>query len=152
MRATYKGDDKGHHKADHKADHKHYSKTTNNTTTYDHSPTCQSAPQVADNSVNQAASVSSPLAALLGLAANVAAPINAQTQAPILSCNNLEDLVDVNVSDNFQDNSRTIDASRDDQPQLEQRLICRKTRRPGPRSWGPGLRRWPGMRFTRNGE
>ena len=108
----YKGDDKGHHKADHKADHKHYSKTTNNTTTYDHSPTCQSAPQVADNSVNQASSVSSPLAALLGLAANVAAPINAQTQAPILSCNNLEDLVDVNVSDNFQDNSRTIDASR----------------------------------------
>jgi hypothetical protein len=108
----YKGDDKGHHKADHKADHKHYSKTTNNTTTYDHSPTCQSAPQAADNSVNQAASVSSPLAALLGLAANVAAPINAQTQAPILSCNNLEDLVDVNVSDNFQDNSRNIDASR----------------------------------------
>jgi hypothetical protein len=108
----YKGDDKGHHKADHKADHKHYSKTTNNTTTYDHSPTCQSAPQVADNSVNQAASTSSPLAALLGLAANVAAPINAQTQAPILSCNNLEDLVDVNVSDNFQDNSKNIDASR----------------------------------------
>ena len=62
--------------------------------------------------MNQAASVSSPLAALLGLAANVAAPINAQTQAPILSCNNLEDLVDVNVSDNFQDNSRNIDASR----------------------------------------
>ena len=103
----HKGDDKGHHKAD----HKHYNKTTN-TTTYDHSPTCQSAPQAADNSVNQAASVSSPLAALLGLAANVAAPINAQTQAPILSCNNLEDLVDVNVSDNFQDNSRNIDASR----------------------------------------
>ena len=104
----YKGDDKGHHKADHKSDHKHYSKTT----TYDHSPTCQSAPQAADNSVNQAASNSSPLASLLGLAANVAAPINAQTQAPILSCNNLEDLVDVNVSDNFQDNSRNIDASR----------------------------------------
>jgi len=103
-----KGDDKGHHKADHKSDHKHYSKTT----TYDHSPTCQSAPQAADNSVNQAASNSSPLASLLGLAANVAAPINAQTQAPILSCNNLEDLVDVNVSDNFQDNSRNIDASR----------------------------------------
>ena len=104
----HKGDDKGHHKADHKADHKHYS----NTTTYDHSPTCQSAPQVADNSVEQASAVSSPLATLLGLAANVAVPINAQTQAPILSCNNLEDLVDVNVSDNFQDNSRTIDASR----------------------------------------
>jgi ABC-type Zn2+ transport system substrate-binding protein/surface adhesin len=108
----HKGDDKGHHKADHKADHKHYSNNNNTTTTYDHSPNCQSAPQVADNSVDQAAAVNSPLAALLGLAANVAAPINAQTQAPILSCNNLEDLVDVNVSDNFQDNSRTIDASR----------------------------------------
>ena len=100
----HKGDDKGHHKAD----HKHYS----NTTTYDHSPTCQSAPQVADNSVDQGAAVSSPLAALLGLAANVAAPINAQTQAPILSCNNLEDLVDVNVSDNFQNNSTNVDRSR----------------------------------------
>ena len=105
----HKGDDKGHYKSDHKSDHKHYSKTT----TYDHSPTCQSAPQAADNSVNQAAVNSSPLASLLGLAANVAAPINAQTQAPILSCNNLEDLVDVNVSDNFQDNSKNIDKSRD---------------------------------------
>ena len=95
----HKGDDKGHH---HKADHKdvHYTK-------YDHSPTCQSAPQVADNSVEQASAVNS-LATLLGIAANVAAPINAQTQAPILSCNNLEDLVDVNVNDNFQDNSRNI--------------------------------------------
>jgi len=40
-------------------------------------------------------------------------PINAQTQAPILSCNNLEDLVDVNVRDNFQDNSKNIDKSRE---------------------------------------
>ena len=109
----HKGDDKGHHKADHKADHKSYSKQDDHSTTYDHSPTCQSAPQAADNSVNQAASTSSPLAALLGLAANVAAPINAQTQAPILSCNNIEDLVDVNVRDNFQDNSKNIDKSRE---------------------------------------
>jgi hypothetical protein len=103
----HKGDDKGHHKADHKADHKdvHYTK-------YDHSPTCQSAPQLADNSVDQAAANTSPLASLLGIAANVAAPINAQTQAPILSCNNFEDLLNVDVSDNFQDNSRNIDASR----------------------------------------
>ena len=108
----YKGDDKGHHKADHKSDHKHYSKTTNNTT-YDHSPTCQSAPQAADNSVAQAASATTPVAALLGAAANIAVPINAQTQAPILSCNNLEDLVDVNVRDNFQDNSKNIDKSRE---------------------------------------
>jgi len=39
-------------------------------------------------------------------------PVNLQTQAPILSCNNLEDLVDVNVSDNFQDNSKNIDKSK----------------------------------------
>lgn len=99
----HKGDDKGHHKADHKD--VHYTK-------YDHSPTCQSAPQAADNSVEQAAAATSPLASLLGLAANVAAPINAQTQAPILSCNNLEDIANINVSDNFQDNSRNVDASR----------------------------------------
>ena len=96
----YKGDDKGHHKADHKSDHKHYSKTT----TYDHSPTCQSAPQAADNSVNQAAVNSSPLASLLGLAANVAAPINAQTQAPILSCNNIEDVLNPRVDHNLNHN------------------------------------------------
>ena len=55
----YKGDDKGHHKADHKSDHKdvHYTK-------YDHSPTCQSAPQATDNSVGQSAVNSSPLASL----------------------------------------------------------------------------------------
>ena len=106
-----KGDDKGHHKADHKADHKSDHKDVHYTK-YDHSPTCQSAPQAADNSVNQAASNSSPLASLLGLAANVAAPINAQTQAPILSCNNLENIGNIKVHDNFQDNSKNIDASR----------------------------------------
>ena len=106
----HKGDDKGHHKADHKADHKHYSKTTTPSTTT-RRPASR-PPRPPTTRLNQAAAVSSPLAALLGLAANVAAPINAQTQAPILSCNNLEDLVDVNVSDNFQDNSRNIDASR----------------------------------------
>jgi len=79
---------------------------------FDHSPQCKSARQAADNSVAQAASNTSPVAALLGAAANVGVPVNLQTQAPILSCNNLEDLVDVNVSDNFQDNSRNIDASR----------------------------------------
>ena len=79
---------------------------------FDHSPQCVSASQAVDNSVAQAATATTPVAALLGAAANVGVPVNLQTQAPILSCNNLEDLVDVNVSDNFQDNSRTIDASR----------------------------------------
>ena len=79
---------------------------------YDHSPQCKSARQGVDNSVAQAASVTTPVAALLGAAANIAVPVNAQTQAPILSCNNLEDLVDVKVSDNFQDNSKNIDKSK----------------------------------------
>ena len=81
---------------------------------FDHSPQCVSATQAADNSPEQAASATSPALGAAGIlaAVNAAIPVNAQTQAPILSCNNLEDLVDVNVSDNFQDNSRTIDASR----------------------------------------
>ena len=51
----------------------------------------------------------------LGLGLSLGFPLaaQAQTQAPILSCNNLEDLVDVNVRDNFQDNSKNIDKSRD---------------------------------------
>jgi hypothetical protein len=79
---------------------------------FDHSPQCKSARQAADNSVAQAASATTPVAALLGAAANVGVPVNLQTQAPILSCNNLEDLVDVNVRDNFQDNSKNIDKSK----------------------------------------
>ncbi len=35
------------------------------------------------------------------------APVNAQAGAPVGSCNNIEDVVDVNVEDNFQDNSTT---------------------------------------------
>jgi hypothetical protein len=79
---------------------------------YDHSPQCKSAPQGVDNSVNQAASATAPLAALLGAAANVAVPVNAQTQAPIASCNNIEDVLDLNVRDNFQDNSKNINKSK----------------------------------------
>jgi hypothetical protein len=44
---------------------------------------------------------------------NAAIPVNAQTQAPIASCNNIEDVLDLNVRDNFQDNSKNIDKSRD---------------------------------------
>ena len=49
---------------------------------YDHSPQCVSATQAVDNSVAQAASATTPVAALLGAAANIAVPVNAQTQAP----------------------------------------------------------------------
>jgi hypothetical protein len=78
---------------------------------YDHSPQCVSATQAVDNSVAQAASATTPVAALLGAAANIAVPVNAQTQAPIASCNNIEDVLDLNVRDNFQDNSKSVDRS-----------------------------------------
>jgi hypothetical protein len=79
---------------------------------FDHSPQCKSARQAADNSVAQAASNNSPLAAVLGLAANVAIPVNAQTQAPIASCNNLENIGNIKVRDNFQDNSKNVNKSK----------------------------------------
>ena len=79
---------------------------------FDHSPQCKSARQAADNSVAQSATATTPVAALLGAAANIAVPVNAQTQAPIASCNNIEDVLDLTVRDNFQDNSKTIDKSR----------------------------------------
>ena len=79
---------------------------------FDHSPQCKSARQAVDNSVAQAATATTPVAALLGAAANIAVPVNAQTQAPIASCNNIEDVLDLNVRDNFQDNSKTVDRSR----------------------------------------
>ena len=45
-------------------------------------------------------------------AVNAAIPVNAQTQAPIASCNNIEDVLDLNVTDNVQDNSKNIDKSK----------------------------------------
>jgi len=79
---------------------------------FDHSPQCKSARQAVDNSVAQAASNTSPVAALLGAAANIGVPVNLQTQAPILSCNNLENIGNIKVHDNFQDNSKNINKSR----------------------------------------
>ena len=82
---------------------------------FDHSPQCISAAQGADNSVNQASSATVPALGVAGIlaAVNAAIPVNAQTQAPIASCNNIEDVLDLNVRDNFQDNSKNIDKSRD---------------------------------------
>ena len=81
---------------------------------YDHSPQCVSAPQAADNSVAQAASATTPALGAAGIlaAVNAAIPVNAQTQAPIASCNNIEDVLDLNVTDNVQDNSKNIDKSK----------------------------------------
>ena len=80
---------------------------------FDHSPQCVSATQAADNSPEQAASAASPALGAAGIlaAVNAAIPVNAQTQAPIASCNNIEDVLDLDVSDNVQDNSKDINKS-----------------------------------------
>ncbi len=92
-----KGDYGRHHKAD-----------TSHSVTYDHSPSCNAAPQTVGNNQPQSAGVASPLVALAGVAANIAAPITPQLQTPILSCNNLQDIANVDIHDNFQDNSRSV--------------------------------------------
>jgi hypothetical protein len=94
--------DKGYHHGHDKGSS--YSK--NYDTTYDHSPSCNAAPQTVGNNLPQTSSgVASPLIGILGVAANVAAPVTAQLQTPILSCNNLQDIANIDVHDNFQDNS-----------------------------------------------
>ena len=81
---------------------------------FDHSPQCVSATQAADNSPAQAASATTSALGAAGIlaAVNAAIPVNAQTQAPIASCNNIEDVLDLNVRDNVQDNSKDIDKSK----------------------------------------
>lgn len=74
----------------------------------DHSPSCKSAEQTVGNENPQTATgVTAPLLGLLGIAANVAAPVTTQAQAPIASCNNVEDVLNTTISDNVQDNSVT---------------------------------------------
>ena len=77
-------------------------------------PTCTFA-NAADNSGNSqsASGVATPLLGILDTAANANAPVTPQTNAPIGSCDNLSDLVDVNAPDNLQDNSETVDNSKD---------------------------------------
>jgi hypothetical protein len=71
------------------------------------SPECTFS-AAADNSVDQAGEGGD---SLLGLAAgpvtNLGTPANAQTQAPVTSCNNIEDVLDTNIEDNVQDNDDT---------------------------------------------
>ena len=75
----------------------------------DHSPSCKSAKQTVGNDLPQTATgVTAPLLGLLGIAANVAAPVTTQAQAPIASCNNIENVLNTKISDNLQDNSKTI--------------------------------------------
>jgi hypothetical protein len=75
----------------------------------DHSPKCDFAKQVVGNENPQTATgVTAPLLGLLGVAANAAVPVSTQAQAPIASCNNVEDVLNTTISDNVQDNSKTI--------------------------------------------
>ncbi len=100
------GDHSGHdhhHKASH-AKYDDHSTTYDRSTTYDHSPQCISAPQDVTNYNPQDATGVSSLIGILGVGANVLGPVTAQLQTPILSCNNLDNIANVNVHDNFQDN------------------------------------------------
>ena len=96
------GHDGGHHKSHAKYDD--HSKYDNHSTTYDHSPQCNAAPQDVANYNPQNATGVSGLLGILGVGANVLGPVTAQLQTPILSCNNLDNIANVNVHDNFQDN------------------------------------------------
>jgi hypothetical protein len=74
----------------------------------DHSPTCKAAKQIVGNDNPQTANgTTAPLLGLLGIAANIAAPVTAQVQAPIASCNNVENVLNTKISDNLQDNHVT---------------------------------------------
>ena len=95
----------GHDKGDHKGDHKSYSKHDDHSVNYDHSPSCNFARQGAANEVSQPATgVASPFIGLAGLAIPVAVPINANVQAPILSCNNIEDVLNPRIDHNLNHN------------------------------------------------
>jgi hypothetical protein len=94
--------DKGHHHD--KGDHKSYSKHDDHSTKYDHSPQCIGAPQKAVINNPQTADGATGLLALLGIGANVLGPVTPQLQAPILSCNNLENIANVDIHDNVRNN------------------------------------------------
>ena len=97
--------DKGHE--DTKGDHA--TTTVVNEETTSRSPECTFDAD-ADNSVEQdGEGGDAGLAGVGGLVGQLGAPINAQTQAPVGSCNNIEDLVDLNVEDNLQDNDQDND-------------------------------------------
>ena len=72
---------------------------------YDHSPKCDFAKQEAANAVSQPATgVTAPLLGALGLAVPIAIPVNANVQAPILSCNNVEDVLNPRIDHNLNNN------------------------------------------------
>lgn len=73
------------------------------------SPEC-SFDASADNSVEQDGVGGSALLGLLGGPVTQAGiPANAQTQAPVASCNNIEDVLNTNIEGNAQDNDEDND-------------------------------------------
>jgi hypothetical protein len=99
------GDHGHHHKAPSYSKHDDHSVKSDRSVTYDHSPSCNFARQDAVNGVSQPATgVASPFLGLVGLAIPVAVPINANVQAPILSCNNVEDVLNPRIDHNLNGN------------------------------------------------
>ena len=97
--AGEKGDNHGHH---HKSPS--YAKHDDHSAKYDHSPQCIGAPQQALVNNPQTADGTTGLLGLLGIGANVLGPVTPQLQAPILSCNNLENIANVDIHDNVRNN------------------------------------------------
>jgi len=85
------------------------SKTVSKTTTKSTSPSCTFANVSDSSSSNNASGVAAPLLGILGTAANATAPITAGTNAPIASCNNFSDLIDLNSNNK----TKTVDNSKD---------------------------------------
>jgi hypothetical protein len=72
----------------------------------DHSPKCHFAKQNAANGFSQSATgVSAPFLGALGLAVPIAIPVNANVQAPIASCNNIENVLNPRIDHNLNHNS-----------------------------------------------
>ena len=71
----------------------------------DHSPVCKGGKQsAAINNPQTANGVTSPFLGLIGVAVNGVGPITPQVQAPIASCNNVEDVLNFHIHDNIRNN------------------------------------------------
>ena len=80
------------------------------TQTTENSPSCTFANGSDSRGGDQAATgVASPLLGIAGTAANVTAPVTAQANAPVASCNNFSDLFDIDSNNKTKD----IDNSKD---------------------------------------
>ena len=78
-----------------------------------YSPTCTFG-NASNAGTKQKADASSLLGVLANAATNAAAPVTTQTNAPIGSCNNFSDLVDINSNNKTKtvDNTKTVNNSK----------------------------------------